>query len=81
MPPSCQPPIKALVNPPAPEKNRAWNQPLMPGLLKYSALATNVTRRGSDILIGRGNSGPYILALLVGLVLIAAIPGISTAFL
>ena len=30
---------------PAPEKNFFWNQPLMPGVLKYSALATNVTRR------------------------------------
>ncbi len=32
---------------PAPEKNFFWNQPLMPGVLKYSAFATNVTRRGS----------------------------------
>ena len=32
---------------PAPEKNFFWNQPLMPGVLKYSALATKVTRRGS----------------------------------
>ncbi len=31
---------------PAPEKNFFWNHPLMPGLVKYSALATNVTRRG-----------------------------------
>ncbi len=31
---------------PAPEKNFFWNQPLMPGVLKYSALATKVTRRG-----------------------------------
>ena len=32
---------------PTPEKNFFWNQPLMPGLLKYSAFATKVTRRGS----------------------------------
>ena len=32
---------------PAPEKNFFWNQPLMPGVVKYSALATKVTRRGS----------------------------------
>jgi hypothetical protein len=31
---------------PAPEKNFRWNQPLMPGVVKYSALATKVTRRG-----------------------------------
>ena len=31
---------------PAPEKNFFWNQPLIPGVVKYSALATNVTRRG-----------------------------------
>src|SRR3954467_10828997 len=31
---------------PAPEKNFFWNQPLMPGDVKYSALATKVTRRG-----------------------------------
>ena len=31
---------------PAPEKNFFWNQPLMPGVVKYSALATKVTRRG-----------------------------------
>ncbi len=30
---------------PAPEKNFFWNQPLMPGEVKYSALATKVTRR------------------------------------
>ena len=32
---------------PAPEKNFFWNQPLIPGLVKYSALATKVTRRVS----------------------------------
>src|SRR6186997_2084399 len=32
---------------PAPEKNFFWNQPLTPGVVKYSALATKVTRRGS----------------------------------
>ena len=32
---------------PAPEKNFFWNQPLRPGVVKYSALATKVTRRGS----------------------------------
>ncbi len=32
---------------PAPEKNFFWNQPLMPGVVKYSAFATNVTRRCS----------------------------------
>ena len=31
---------------PAPEKNFFCSQPLMPGVLKYSAFATNVTRRG-----------------------------------
>ena len=31
---------------PAPEKNVFCSQPLMPGVVKYSALATNVTRRG-----------------------------------
>jgi hypothetical protein len=31
---------------PAPEKNLRWNQPLIPGEVKYSALATKVTRRG-----------------------------------
>ena len=35
---------------PAPEKNNFWNQPLTPGVLKYSALATNVTLR--DTVIG-----------------------------
>ena len=30
---------------PAPEKNFFWNQPLMPGVVKYSAFATKVTRR------------------------------------
>ncbi len=30
---------------PAPEKNFFWNQPLRPGVVKYSALATKVTRR------------------------------------
>src|SRR6188472_1829047 len=31
---------------PEPEKNFRWNQPLIPGVVKYSALATKVTRRG-----------------------------------
>ena len=32
---------------PEPRKKFFWSQPLMPGVVKYSALATKVTRRGS----------------------------------
>jgi hypothetical protein len=39
-------PERSIGTCPAPEKNFRWNQPLRPGVVKYSALATKVTRRG-----------------------------------
>ena len=44
-PSAAEAPERSIGTWPAPEKNFCWNQPLMPGLLKYSALATKVTRR------------------------------------
>ena len=52
---------------PAPVKNFFWNQPLMPGVLKYSALATNVTRR--DRVSGMNSQSAYerwLLARIAG---------------
>jgi hypothetical protein len=46
-PAAASAPPRSIGTWPAPEKNCFWNQPLMPGVVKYSALATNVTRRGS----------------------------------
>jgi hypothetical protein len=46
-PSAAEAPDRSIGTWPAPEKNCRWNQPLMPGVLKYSALATNVTRRGN----------------------------------
>ncbi len=40
-------PARSIGTCPAPEKNLRWNQPLRPGVVKYSAFATKVTRRGS----------------------------------
>ena len=40
-------PDRSIGTCPAPVKNFFWNQPLMPGVVKYSALATKVTRRVS----------------------------------
>ena len=48
-------------------KNFFWNQPLMPGVLKYSALATNVTRR--DSVSGMNSQSAYdrwLLATMSG---------------
>src|SRR3954447_23630567 len=39
-------PERSIGTCPAPEKNLRWNQPLSPGVVKYSAFATKVTRRG-----------------------------------
>jgi hypothetical protein len=52
---------------PAPVKNFFWNQPLMPGEVKYSALATKVTRRVS--VSGMNNQSAYerwLLARMAG---------------
>ncbi len=46
-PSAAEPDARSIGTWPAPEKNFFWNQPLMPGEVKYSALATKVTRRGS----------------------------------
>ena len=46
-PAAASAPARSIGTWPAPEKNSFWNQPLMPGVVKYSAFATNVTRRGS----------------------------------
>jgi hypothetical protein len=45
-PSAAEPLVRSMGTCPAPVKNCFWNQPLMPGVVKYSALATNVTRRG-----------------------------------
>jgi hypothetical protein len=45
-PAAALPLLRSMGTWPAPEKNVFWNQPLTPGVSKYSALATNVTRRG-----------------------------------
>ena len=45
-------------------RNFFWNQPLMPGVLKYSAFATNVTRRGS--VSGMNSQSAYDRWLLAG---------------
>ena len=47
-PSAAVPPERSIGTWPAPEKNFFWSQPLMPGPVKYSALARKVTRRGSD---------------------------------
>ncbi len=44
-PSAAEAPPRSIGTCPAPEKNFFWNQPLTPGVVKYSALATNVTRR------------------------------------
>ena len=46
-PSAAEAPERSIGTWPAPEKNFLWNQPLIPGPVKYSALATKVTRRGS----------------------------------
>ena len=46
-PSAALPLVRSIGTWPAPEKNSFWNQPLMPGALKYSALATKVTLRGT----------------------------------
>ena len=53
-----------------PEKNFFWNQPLTPGVVKYSALATKVTRRVS--VSGMNSQSAYerwLLARIAGPVL------------
>jgi hypothetical protein len=45
-PSAAEAPVRSMGTWPAPEKNFFWNQPLIPGEVKYSAFATNVTRRG-----------------------------------
>ena len=46
-PSAAEAPDRSIGTWPEPEKNFFWNQPLMPGVVKYSALATKVTRRAS----------------------------------
>ena len=41
-------PDRSIGTCPAPEKNFFWNQPFTPGVVKYSAFATNVTRRAAS---------------------------------
>src|SRR6476659_10385677 len=45
-PSAAEAPERSIGTWPAPEKNFFWNQPLTPGVVKYSAFATKVTRRG-----------------------------------
>ena len=46
-PSAAEAPDRSMGTWPAPEKKPFWNHPLMPGVLKYSALATKVTLRAS----------------------------------
>src|SRR3954470_19176920 len=66
-PSAAEPDVRSIGTCPEPAKNLRWNQPLIPGLVKYSAFATNVTRRVR--VSGMNNQSAYdrwLLARIAG---------------